>query len=141
MFSCNDSENESVSASQDKVDNPNHVTTGQPDTEAVTSIDWLDSTNLNMGKINEGQMLEITYRFKNSGSKPLVISNVTASCGCTIPEKPKEPYAPGQEGVIKATFNSSGKVGMNSKQVTVQSNTNPTTTILTFNVEVVKLPG
>jgi Protein of unknown function (DUF1573). len=67
----------------------------------------------------------------------LIISNVSASCGCTVPEVPKKPYAPGETGVIKASFDSNkGQVGHNSKQVTVHANTNPEATSLGFSVDV-----
>ncbi len=76
-----------------------------------------------MGKIDEGQVVDISYRFKNTGTKPLVIKNVTVSCGCTVAEKPEQPIAPGKEGVIKAAFNSSGKPGHNRKTIFVYANT------------------
>ena len=111
------------------------------DPNNVTEIEWLDTQELNMGKITEGQELEVAFRFKNTGNKPLVISTVTAQCGCTIPETPKEPFSPGQTGTIKAKFNSSGRGGStNRKEVYVDANTNPVRTILVFNVEVLKKP-
>ncbi|WP_421942861.1 DUF1573 domain-containing protein [Pedobacter sp.] len=76
-------------------------------------------------KINEGEKAEHEFKFKNTGKSPLIISNATATCGCTIPETPKEPILPGKEGVIKVVFNSEGKVGMQDKVVTVVSNANP----------------
>ncbi len=87
-----------------------------------TTIQWIDSVR-DMGVVNEGQVVDISYRFKNTGSKPLVIKNVTVSCGCTVAEKPEKPVAPGQEGLIKATFNSSGKPGRNNKSIFVYANT------------------
>jgi hypothetical protein len=106
------------------------------DTANQTTIEWTDGTNKDFGKIKEGDNLNVVFHFKNTGTKPLVISNVVAGCGCTVPETPKKPYAPGESGEIKASFNSSGKVGANSKQVTVYSNTNPNTATLVFHVEV-----
>jgi Protein of unknown function (DUF1573) len=94
------------------------------DTTNFTSITWLDSTTQSLGKLKKDQEIEITWRFKNSGDKNLIIENVTASCGCTIPEKPEQPFAPGQEGVIKAKFNGSGS-GTITKQVHVIANTKP----------------
>lgn len=76
-------------------------------------------------KIQEGEKAEHEFKFKNTGKSPLIISNATATCGCTIPETPKEPILPGKEGVIKVVFNSEGKVGMQDKVVTVVSNANP----------------
>ena len=106
------------------------------DPATLTKVQWLDSMNKDFGKITEGKILDVTFRFKNIGNKPLVISNVSASCGCTIPEIPKKPFAPGDTGVIKATFNSSRKQGTQSKQVNVFANLDPAMTTLSFHVEV-----
>ncbi len=95
------------------------------DTANYTSIQWLDSTFLSMGTVNEGAQVEVSFRFKNTGTKPLVIANVTASCGCTIPETPQQPFAPGEEGVIKAKFDSKGRPGENRKHISVDANTSP----------------
>ena len=107
------------------------------DTTGFTTIQWLDASPLDLGKTKEGSIVEVAFRFKNSGDKPLVISEVTAQCGCTIPEKPQQPFAPGEEGVIKATFNSKGYKGLASKHITVVANTNPSSIHdLNFNVQV-----
>ena len=126
----------------DKAANQNSNTTDPAVTtpaEAVdanaTRIQWIDPVVKEMGTLKKDKSVEITYRFKNVGDKPLVIENVTAQCGCTIPEKPQQPFAPGEEGVIKATFNGVGH-GMISKQVYVTTNTNPKSHTLTFNGEI-----
>ena len=106
------------------------------DPATLTKVEWLDGMDKDFGKIKEGENLEVSFRFKNVGDKPLVISNVSASCGCTVPETPKKPYAPGETGVIKASFNSTGKVGAQSKQVNVFANLDPAMTSLNFRVEV-----
>lgn len=108
------------------------------DSANFTTIEWLDSTVKDLGKIKEGQIAEVTYRFKNSGDKNLVIANVSASCGCTVPEKPEKPFAPGEEGVIKAKFDSRGRgLGVARKDVYVTANTKPESSIrLSFNVEI-----
>lgn len=109
------------------------------DSSNFSSIQWLDSTFLDLGKVKKGAVVEVTFRFKNSGSKQLVIADVQAGCGCTVPEKPEKPFAPGEEGVIKAKFDSgSQSVGEHRKHVTVTSNTNPGFTQLDFRVEVVE---
>jgi len=76
-------------------------------------------------KIEQGEKVQHDFKFKNTGKSPLIISNATATCGCTVPETPKEPILPGAEGVIKVVFNSEGKMGMQDKLVTVTSNANP----------------
>ena len=106
------------------------------DTTNFTTLTWIDSTIQPLGKLKQGKEIEITWRFKNTGDKNLIIENVTASCGCTIPEKPEQPFAPGQEGVIKAKFNGSGS-GSITKQVHVIANTKPAKEhTLTFTGEV-----
>jgi len=57
----------------------------------------------------------------------LVIRSAQGSCGCTVPEFPKDPVAPGEEGVINVTFDSAGKEGHQEKTVTIISNTIPNT--------------
>jgi Protein of unknown function (DUF1573) len=96
------------------------------DSTQFTKITWLDSTERDFGSIPEGQKLEVAYRFLNSGSKPLIIARVQPSCGCTVAEQPDEPILPGKEGVIKASFNSEGRVGINHKKIYVIANTQGT---------------
>ncbi len=107
------------------------------DTANYTTLQWLDSTSMDLGTVKEGAPVEVSYRFTNTGDKPLVIANVTASCGCTVPEKPEEPIAPGKQGTIKAKFDSKGRKGTNNKVITVDANTKPSRTYeLKFKVEV-----
>jgi Protein of unknown function (DUF1573) len=109
------------------------------DTANYTSIEWLDSINQNLGKINEGQQLEVTYRFRNSGDKPLVITNARASCGCTVIDPPKEPITPGEVGKIRAKFDSKDRQGEQHKDIYVSANTKPSNNmVLSFRVEVIK---
>ena len=104
----------------------------------LTSIEWIDPNPQKLGKLVKDKEIEVTFRFKNTGDKMLVIENVTASCGCTIPEKPEKPFAPGEEGVIRAKFNGSGQ-GTISKTVTVTANTTPQKTYnLIFTGEIVE---
>ena len=107
------------------------------DPENYTTIEWIDNVNQTLPKVKEGEIVEVTFRFKNTGSKPLVVDNVSASCGCTVPEKPEEPVMPGKEGLIKAKFDSHGRIGPNTKTLTVVANTN-SEKMLNFSVEVVK---
>jgi len=82
------------------------------------------------GKITEGDVVTYDFKFKNIGNSPLIISSATATCGCTVPEYPKEPVAPGANGVIRVVFNSSGKPGMQNKIVSITANTIPSLTEL-----------
>lgn len=82
------------------------------------------------GTINEGQVVEHLFNFTNNGQAPLVISNITASCGCTSPDWTKTPVNPGEQGFVKVVFNSTAKSGSQAPTVTIQANTNPTVTRL-----------
>lgn len=112
------------------------------DSASFTTIQWLDSTTQAVGKISEGQVIEIKWHFKNTGDKPLIFESVTPGCGCTGAEGPKNPVAPGKEGEIVAKFDSKGFSGTQSKHVTVRANNrnhnSGDTDILTFDVEVEK---
>lgn len=108
------------------------------DSANFTTIEWLDSTYKDLGKIKKDQSVEISYRFKNIGTKNLIIGSVTAQCGCTIPEKPEMPFAPGEEGVIKAKFNGSGQ-GQIRKEIYVVANTTPSSShTLAFGGEIIE---
>jgi hypothetical protein len=74
------------------------------------------------GDITQGQQVAHTFVLTNTGKQPLIISNVAATCGCTVPSWPKEPVAPGKSAEIKVSFNSTGKVGKQNSVVRIYSN-------------------
>ena len=88
------------------------------------------------GVIDEGTKAEHDFTFTNTGDAPLIISNAKGSCGCTVPQWPREPIAPGETGVIHVVFDSSGKPGAQTKQVTLNANTIPNTRVLTITAQV-----
>lgn len=90
----------------------------------------------NFGVITEGEQVETTFTFKNEGKGNLIISEARGDCGCTVPSYPKEPIGPGKEGKITVSFNSSGKVGENTKRVTVTTNSKEANAYLTINASV-----
>lgn len=82
------------------------------------------------GKIKNGANGECTFEFKNTGNAPLIISNAKGSCGCTVPQWPKEPIAPGATAVIKVKYDTK-RAGAINKSVTITSNAkNEPTTVL-----------
>ena len=107
-------------------DHPETAAAAMADTARFTKIQWLDSASRNYGTIPEGQKLDVSFRFRNTGSTPLVIGQVRPSCGCTIAEQPKAPISPGGEGQIRAVFNSQGHSGVNHKTLFVTANTRGT---------------
>lgn len=82
-------------------------------------------TEYDFGNINEGDKVAHTFVFTNTGKAPLIIKRAQGSCGCTVPEYPKEPIAPGKEGKIHVEFNSANKSGKQNKSVTLTTNMNP----------------
>lgn len=88
------------------------------------------------GVANEGTVVKYLYKFTNTGSEPLIISNAKGSCGCTVPTWPKQPIPPGGKGEIAVEFDTKGKPGRQTKQVTVTANTMPTDTHLEITGEV-----
>jgi hypothetical protein len=95
-----------------------------------------DNAEHDFGTIQSGAKVEHTYKFTNEGTADLVISNVKASCGCTVPSYTQTPVKPGGQGEIKVTFDSTGKSGNQSKDVTVTLNTEKGTEILKFKANV-----
>lgn len=88
------------------------------------------------GVVTEGQKVSYTYKFKNTGAAPLIIQNAAPSCGCTVPDWTREPIPVGASGFVKAEFDTKGKVGPNTKTITVTANTWPKQTTLKFKASV-----
>lgn len=76
----------------------------------------------NFGTIKQGDKVTYDFSFENTGKEPLIISSAQGSCGCTVPQWPKEPITKGGKGTIHVEFNSTGKMGMQDKTVTISSN-------------------
>lgn len=93
------------------------------------------------GTINEGDVVEHSFTFTNTGTEPLIISNAKGSCGCTVPVWPREPIAVGATGTINVKFNSKGKKNKQHKRVTLTANTTPNQTILRVKGEVTPAEG
>ena len=84
--------------------------------------DSLKGVEFNFGSIKQGDVVTHEFSFTNVGKEPLIITQASGSCGCTVPLWPKEPIKKGEKGVIKVTFNSAGKMGLQDKTVTITSN-------------------
>jgi hypothetical protein len=97
--------------------------------EPKTTIKF-DELVYDFGSITTGDVVKHTFYFTNSGANPLLITNATASCGCTVPIFPKTPVAPGAGESIIVQFNSANKLGLQNKTVNVYANTNPSSTVL-----------
>lgn len=107
----------------------------QRKTMAKTTITF-DSTKHSFGTITEGEKVKHAYKFKNTGTNPLLISNAVASCGCTVPSYPKEPIPPGGEGEVVVEFNSENRKGHQQKNVLIYSNAQEEAMSIGFDVDV-----
>jgi hypothetical protein len=93
----------------------------QPTTFPVISF---DKTSHDFGTIQEGEKVTTTFNFTNTGDVDLIIVDARGSCGCTVPQYPKNtPIAPGETGSILVSFDSSNKPGIQQKSVTLSANT------------------
>lgn len=99
------------------------------------------TTTYDFGDVNEEKgKVSFTFEFTNNGGQPLVVHNVSASCGCTSPEWSKMPIAPGGKGFVKATFDPANRPGPFNKTITVSSNSADNTTILRIVGKVIPKP-
>ncbi|WP_020533058.1 DUF1573 domain-containing protein [Flexithrix dorotheae] len=108
--------------------------------ESSKAVFTWESQAVNLGKIPQGIPAEATFTFTNTGTSPIVISDVKPSCGCTATEWPKEPVMPGKSAVIKAKYNAASAGNFN-KTVKVTANTTQSITTLTIRGEVVAKTG
>ena len=97
-----------------------------------------DSLHVNLGTILQGDTVLRNFHFRNTGKAPLLISQVTGSCGCTVPRSyPTDPIAPGDGGDIKVSFDSSGKWGKQTVVISVVTNTVPSTSLIELKVNII----
>ncbi|WP_448698450.1 DUF1573 domain-containing protein [Mucilaginibacter sp. AW1-3] len=104
---------------------------------ATAPIMKFDLDSYNFGKIMQGDSVVHEFKFTNIGKTPLIITDATATCGCTKPEWPKGPIQPNDKGVIKVTFHSAGKSGLQDKMITISGNTAPAQTMVHLVGEVI----
>lgn len=150
MVSCRDKEAEKRIAQLESriaelegkgagVSNAPQTSAATPETKPEGPLPVMEFATLehDFGTINEGDVVEYTYKFKNTGEAPLIIQHAQGSCGCTVPDWTKEPIPVGGEGYVKAKFDSKGKPNIQNKTVTVTANTWPKQTVLRFKAMVV----
>lgn len=90
------------------------------------------------GKISEGEKVAHIFEFENKGPGNLVLKSASTSCGCTVTKYDKKPIAPGQTGSLEVVFDSGGRTGMQTKTVSVHSNSKTEVVILKITAEVVE---
>ncbi len=127
------------------IENPNVVTTAETAgaTDANAPVITFQEQEYDFGTIKQGEVVNHTFKFTNTGKSPLIIESATASCGCTVPQPPTEPIAPGESSQIEVTFNSTGKMGQQYPTITVRANTQPNIVKVSMkgNVEASSIPA
>lgn len=116
-FSCDNSSNKKETKSENNASSSMTSSSESP-------IMSFDKTLHDFGTIQEGETVETIFTFTNSGKSDLIIVDARGSCGCTVPEYPKNtPIPPGESGKIRVSFDSSNKPNMQQKTVTISANT------------------
>lgn len=133
FIACNNSNDNKLST--DLVNNPNSADSKRSDEAPMITF---ETKVHNFGEIIEGEVVSYNFKFKNTGSADLIISSVKASCGCTVPRYPERPIKPGEEAKLEVTFNSSKRVGFQSKSITVMTNSQPSKEVLKIKAKVNK---
>jgi len=133
FYSCNN--DNSKTGGEYNIDNPSSAD-GNENNGGLPTIDF-DETEYNFGTVIQGEKVSHSFVFKNNGDGNLIISNVKASCGCTVPKWTKQPIKPGQTGTIELVFDSSNRDGKQTKSAKVYANTQPNEMELIIRCEVI----
>ena len=134
LMSCGSSSREDL-ITTDLVNNP--LTANIKAEKILTPKIEMIETNYDFGDILQGESVSHEFTLKNNGDEDLLISAAKGSCGCTVPQWPKDPIVKGESAVIKITFNSAGKSGKQNKTVTLVSNAIPNTKVITINGNII----
>jgi hypothetical protein len=106
----------------------------------TTNIAFAEST-FDFGKVKQDSENKHIFRFTNTGTEPLIISNAKGSCGCTVPKYPKEPIPVGSTGEIEVVYKPGKQKGTQTKTVTVTANTEPADTRIQISADVLEVPA
>ena len=117
------------------------------DVSNTASPDGGDKSNLpdikfeeeehDFGRITQGEKVSFAFKFTNTGKSNLLITSAAGSCGCTVPEWPKEPILPGKEGKINVIFSSEGKSGIQEKSINIVTNCEPSTKVVKIKTDII----
>lgn|SRR5690554_6803359 len=135
LVACNKTENASARIQEGNVNT--EATTASANTQTGFPKIGFDKTTHDFGELKKGSKGEVEFEIINEGDVDLVVINATATCGCTVPEKPEHPIKPGESAKMKVVF-SATSVGMQSKNVTLTTNTEAGTEILTVKANVIE---
>ncbi|HBH06124.1 MAG TPA: DUF1573 domain-containing protein [Flavobacteriales bacterium] len=122
--------NQNQAADQAPAPKPS-VLDGMPKTKIA-----FKEAKFDFGTINQDTENEHVFAFTNTGKEPLLIESATGSCGCTVPEYPKKPIAPGESEEIRVVYKPGKQKGKQSKTITIIANTEPKDTRLILTADV-----
>ena len=125
LLSCGQHKQQGLST--DIITNPKSASGNEKD---VLPVIRFDQELHDFGKLVAGERATYNFKFTNTGKSDLIIAQVHSSCGCTVPKYPKEAIAPGESGVIRVTFDSSGRKGVQNKSITLSTNCQPPNTMI-----------
>ena len=134
IWGCENSAGSKNKLPSNIVNNPSSASGKQKD--GAAKIEFEKDVH-DFGKIIQGEKVTYAFKFKNTGTGNLIISDVNTSCGCTIPKYTKDPIKPGESGVLQVTFKSDNRRGFQNKTVSVVSNTQPNTKVLKIKAQIV----
>ena len=109
---------------------------GEQDLDELPEITFNETLH-DFGTVIEGEKVIYNFTFTNTGKTDLILSSVSASCGCTATKYTNDPVAPGDEGIVTVTFDSRNRRGFQNKSVTIIANTQPNKTMLRIKAKVV----
>jgi len=132
LVSCDEPESDKVNT-----DLINNTASANGKTNSNLPEIKFEEEEYDFGKMTQGEKVSHDFVFTNIGKKNLIISSAAGSCGCTVPEWPKEPVKSGVEGKINVVFNSDGKHGFQEKTITIVTNCEPATRILKIKAEII----
>lgn len=127
---------EEALSAEDLISNPNTANPREVPVPNDLGVITFTEKEYNFGEIHQGEIVSHTFKFKNTGKRPVVIDNASSSCGCTVPTYPRDPVPPGAEGSLTVRFDSHGKSGQTNKVVVIRANTQPNVVDVTIKANV-----
>jgi hypothetical protein len=135
FFSCDNQQTDNDKLPSDLVNNPKSAT--EITTEKPVPAITFQKTEHDFGRVIQGEKITYNFKFKNTGTGDLIITRVSASCGCTAPAFTRDPVKPGDDGIVRVTFDSENRMGFQNKIVTVVSNSQPANQNLRIKAQVI----
>ncbi len=132
FLSCNQGDDRLPS---NLINNPSSAS-GEKSDQRVPEITF-EKTSHDYGRLIMGEKVSYSFKFTNTGKADLIVSNVSASCGCTVPRFTSDPVKPGENGTVTVVFDSHNRRGFQNKTVVVITNTNPNRTVLSVQATIV----